>query len=242
MLPKLSMSSMPPQAVRRGISIRSNGVSFARGCARIHSMPSPGRRIADLELALEIVQPNRIDAGLEGNAACSLRTVAWSLSNSVSRWPSATIVLVRLLIGPAKFAGPLEHEVSAGLLCRIVADHALHELTTGTGGLREECAQLVERSGVRLRPRTDTTNTIARRLTSEFRLDSGVTCRHENLAVTVALHWRHQPRAALHVLEQARGPVVADAKVALDHEMDARRFLMTISTAWSYNGSASPPG
>jgi len=65
----------------------------ARGVARIHSRPSRTPASATSNSRSKSLEPNRIDAGLDGSAACSLRTVAWfrSLSNSVSRSPSATI-------------------------------------------------------------------------------------------------------------------------------------------------------
>src|SRR5574337_801805 len=51
-----------------------------------------------------------------------------------------------------------------------------------------------------------------------------VTPRHQQLAVAVGRHRRHQPRL-LHLLEQPRGAVVADAQVAL-HERDRRLAVL----------------
>jgi hypothetical protein len=56
--------------------------------------------------------------------------------------------------------------------------------------------------------------------------------RGDDLPVAIGAH-RRDEAGALHLFDQARGAVVADAQVALDEEIDGRRVLTTISTAWS---------
>ena len=136
------------------ISMRSNVESFARGFACTHSSPSRTPASVTSNSFSKSLEPNRIDAGLDGSAAPSLRIVTWlrSLSYRTSRVAVGhDHLLVRLLVDPAELAGTLEREAPARDRLRAAAARADTRCTNSPRALLvcvEKGAQLVERSAV----------------------------------------------------------------------------------------------